>query len=254
VAERDEIIAFCSGLLDADSFDDWCPNGLQVPGRHEVTKVATAVSAHLESIQAAVRSEADLLLCHHGLFWEFHPRALSEPMAERLKAALDADLSVAGYHLPLDASQRIGNNVLFCQEIGAEPEAAAVGEVKGRNVGTVGRFGKPISLAELVERVRGATGGREPLVFDPGPDWIETVGVVSGAAASGIHEAIDLGLDAFITGEPAEHVMADAREGGIHFLAAGHYATEVPGIRSLGQLVAEEFGVEEEFIDIPNPV
>ncbi|MFM8888828.1 MAG: Nif3-like dinuclear metal center hexameric protein, partial [Solirubrobacterales bacterium] len=83
---------------------------------------------------------------------------------------------------------------------------------------------------------------------------VGTLGVVSGAAASAIHEAIELGLDAFITGEPAEHVMADASEGGISFFAAGHYATEVPGIRNLGLLVAQEFGVEKEFIDIPNPV
>jgi len=254
VADRDEIIAFCDEVLDSNSFDDWCPNGLQVPGRRDVNRVTTAVSAHLESIEAAIDSGADLLICHHGLFWDFHPRALSEAMAARLKAALDADLSLAAYHLPLDANQEVGNNALLCRALGAEPEGAVLGEARGSHVGMVGRFDEPISLDVLVERVRGATAGRDPLVFGAGPDRIETVGVVSGAAASGIHDAIALDLDAFITGEPAEHAMADAREGGIHFLAAGHYATEVPGIERLGQLVAEEFGVEAEFIDFPNPV
>jgi dinuclear metal center YbgI/SA1388 family protein len=254
MADRDEIIAFCDRLLDATSFDDWGPNGLQVPGRREVGKVATAVSAHLDSIRGAIDSGADLLLCHHGLFWEFHPRALTERMAARLREALDADLSIAGYHLPLDAHPEIGNNASLCREIGAVPEAAAIGRAKGASIGMVGRFPEPIPVADLIDRVTAASGGREPLVFESGPDSIETVGVVSGAAASSIHEAIDLGLDAMITGEPAEHVMADAREGGLHFLAAGHYATEMSGIRNLGRLVAGEFGVEEEFIDVPNPV
>lgn len=254
MADRDEIIAFCDRVLDARSFDDWGPNGLQVPGRKEVGKVATAVSAHLDSIEAAISCGADLLVCHHGLFWDFHPRALSEAMATRLRTALDAELSVAGYHLPLDANPEIGNNASLCREIGAEPEPAELGLAKGSFVGAVGRFPEPITPAELVGRVRDACGGREPLVFDAGPDQVDTVGVVTGAAASAIHEAIGLGLDALITGEPAEHVMADAREGGLHFLAAGHYATEMSGIRNLGRLVAGEFGVEEEFIDVPNPV
>ncbi|MFZ9668715.1 MAG: Nif3-like dinuclear metal center hexameric protein [Solirubrobacterales bacterium] len=254
MANRDEIIGFCDELLDVGSFDDYGPNGLQVPGTPEVGKVATAVSAHLESIEAAVRSKADMLICHHGLFWEFHPRALTEAMAARLKVALDSDLSIAGYHLPLDANREIGNNALICREIGAEPETAALGEARGSYVGMVGRLPGAITVEELAGRVREATGGRDPLVFDSGPEQIETVGVVTGAGASSIHQAIGLGLDAFITGEPAEHVMADAKEGGIHFIAAGHYATEVPGVRDLGLLVAQEFGIESEFIDVPNPV
>ena len=254
MADRDEIITFCDRLLDAPSFDDWGPNGLQVPGRREVGKVATAVSAHIESIRAAIDCGADLLICHHGLFWDFHPRALTEPMAARLKTALDAELSIAGYHLPLDASPELGNNVSICRELGAEPEPAEFGRAKGSFVGVVGRFPEAVTVDELAERIRKATGGRDPLIFDAGPDQVETVGVVTGAGASSIHEAIGLGLDAFITGEPSEHVMADAREGGIHFFAAGHYATEASGIRNLGREIAGRFGVEEEFIDVPNPV
>ena len=252
--DRDEIIAFCDRLLDSQSFDDWGPNGLQVPGSREVGKVATAVSAHLESIEAAARTGADLLLCHHGLFWDFHSRAISEAMAKRLKAAFAADLSIAGYHLPLDASLELGNNASLCRDLGAEPEPAELGLAKGSHVGTVGRFPQAITVEELVARVRNATGGREPLLFESGSDLVETVGVVTGAGASSIHEAIGLGLDALITGEPAEHVMADAREGGVNFLAAGHYATEISGIRNLGRAISGEFGIEEEFIDIPNPV
>ena len=253
MASRDAIIAFCDELLEVPDFGDWCPNGLQVPGATEVRKVATAVSAHRASIDAAIEAEAGMLLTHHGLFWDFHDRALTEAMAGRLRAALTADLSVAGYHLPLDAHPEIGNNAILCRELGLRPADYGFGEAKGRAIGVVGLAESPIPAAELFERIRRITG-RDPLIFDSGPERIESVGIVSGAAASSIHEAIELGLDAFITGEPAEHAMADSAEGLIHFVAAGHYATEVGGIRKLGELVAGKFGIDAEFLDIPNPV
>ena len=254
MASRDAIVDFCDELLDAGAFSDYGPNGMQVPGRPDVTKVATCVSAHAESIDAAIGAGAEMLLAHHGLFWDFHPRSLTEQMAARLRSALTAELTVAGYHLPLDGHPEIGNNALLRAELGLRPAAdLALGEVKGRAIGAVGEAEGGIPAAELFERIESATG-REPLIFDAGPGRIETVGIVTGSASSALAEAVALGLDAFITGEPSEHVMADAREGGIHFIAAGHYATETFGIRRLGELVAEQFGVEHEYLDIPNPV
>ena len=253
MAARNEIIDFCDQTLAVTSFTDYGPNGLQVPGKLEVELVATSVSAHLGTIEAAVELGADLLICHHGLFWEFHPRALSEPMAKRLKAALNADLNLAGYHLPLDAHPEIGNNALLRSGLGLEPDPTEFGLAKGAAIGAVGVAPGGISQAELIKRVTALTD-REPLIQGDGPDLISRIGLLSGAGASAIHEASQLGLDALITGEPAEHAMADATEAGIHFIAAGHYATETFGIRRLGDLVAEQFGVEHSFIDSPNPV
>jgi len=253
VAEREEIVRFCDELLDVAAFSDYGPNGLQVPGTTGVNRVATAVSAHRESIEAAVQADAQLLLVHHGLFWDFHPRALSPQMAERLRIALGAGLSIAGYHLPLDAHPEVGNNALLCRQFGFELESGAIGQAKGRTVGAIGRREDPVPLASLVAEIEDGLG-REPLVFAEGPEEITSIGIVSGSAASDIHTAIGLGLDAYLTGEPSEHVMADAREGGINFIAAGHYATEVCGIRRLGELAAEHFDIEHRFIDIPNPI
>jgi dinuclear metal center YbgI/SA1388 family protein len=253
MASRDEIIAFCNEVLDADAFEDYGPNGLQVPGRSKVGKVATCVSAHLESIERAVETGADLLIAHHGLFWDFHPRALSPQMAARLRMALGADLSIAGYHLPLDAHPEIGNNALICRALGLTAGDAPFGHAKGATIGVVGTVDPGIPAEELLARVRSEISP-EPLVIDAGPSEIQSVGIVSGAGASSIAEAVTLGLDAVITGEPAEHAMADAREGSLHFIAAGHYATETLGVRRLGDLVAQKFGVSHEFIDVPNPI
>ena len=253
MADRDELISFCDELLDIGSFRDYGPNGLQVPGREEVTHVASAVSAHLASIEAATAMGAGLLITHHGLFWDFHERSLSPAMTARLKAAFAGDLSIAGYHLPLDAHPEIGNNVLLARQLGFEPGPEPIGDARGRPIGVVARSADGIDAGELFSLVEQELG-REPLVFAEGPARVHSIGVITGAGASDIHAAVALGLDAFITGEPSEHVMADAREGGIHFISAGHYATERAGIRALGDILARQFGIEHSFIDFPNPI
>jgi dinuclear metal center YbgI/SA1388 family protein len=253
VAGRDEIIAFCDDLLDAGSFDDYGPNGLQVPGADEVGKVATGVSANLELLDRAVATGAQLVLTHHGLLWGDELAPFSVPMAARLRALLCNGVSLAAYHLPLDAHPQIGNNALLRDALGLEPDERPFGEAKGSSVGVIGRAPEPIDAAELSRRLTEAVG-REPLVFDAGPEQIVTVGIVTGAGGFALHEAGPLGLDALVTGEPSEPVMGEAREYGIHFMAAGHYATETLGIRRLGELIADRFGVEHEFIDVPNPI
>jgi dinuclear metal center YbgI/SA1388 family protein len=252
MAKRAEIIAYLDELLEIDGFGDMGPNGLQVPGAEDVSLVVTGVSAQRELFERAAQAGAELVLCHHGLFWDFHPRTLGAAMKERLKLLFDADISVAGYHLPLDAHPEVGNNALICAALGLE-RAEPIAEHKGRPIGFVGRSAEGVAFAELRERCA-SSFRQEPFVWDAGPDVVHSVGVVSGGAAGDFREAIARGLDAFITGEPAEHAMADARENGVHFIAGGHYATETFGIRRLGELVAERFDVEHRFIDVPNPI
>jgi dinuclear metal center YbgI/SA1388 family protein len=240
-------------LLDPAAFEDHGPNGLQVPGCEEITTVATGVSAGLELFERAASAGAELVLVHHGLFWEGQPRAVSRELAARLKLLLAHDINLVAYHLPLDAHPEIGNNALIADGLRAEAREP-FGLHRGRAIGFAARFsGDGLAAPELFERVHALTG-REPLVFDGGPDRVRTLGIVSGGAAGDLQQAIDAGLDAFLTGEPAEPAMALAREAGVHFIAAGHYATETFGVRRLGELVAERFDLDHEFIDVPNPV
>jgi dinuclear metal center YbgI/SA1388 family protein len=251
MAHLSEIISYLDELLEAPAFPDYGPNGLQVPGREDVTVVATGVSAHLDFFERAAEARAQLAIAHHGLFWDFHPRSLSPTMKARLRVLFDNDIALAGYHLPLDAHPEVGNNALICAALGLE-RAEPFGQHRGRSIGFVGRS-EGIPFDELRSRcVR--VFGQEPFTWDSGPDVVHSVGIVSGAAASSFGEAIAMGLDAFLTGEPAEHVMADALESRTHFIAAGHYATETFGVRRLGELVAERFGVEQRFIAAPNPI
>jgi dinuclear metal center YbgI/SA1388 family protein len=249
----DELIAHLDDLLDPGAFRDYGPNGLQVPGRTEIERVVSGVSAHRELIERALGLRADLVLVHHGLFWDFHPTGLTPALAERLRPLFKHDVNLAAYHLPLDAHPEVGNNALLAAELGCEAHEP-FGDHRGAPIGRAGRFpDEGVPIAELTARVAEVCG-QPPLVFDAGPELVRSIGIVSGAGAGSLPEAVARGLDALLTGEPREHVMADAREAGVHFIAAGHYATETFGVRALGARLAREFAVEHVFVDVPNPV
>jgi dinuclear metal center YbgI/SA1388 family protein len=252
VAQLNDVISYLDNLLEAANFPDYGPNGLQVPGPEDVKILATGVSAHLELFERAAEAGAQLVIAHHGLFWDFHPRSLTPTMKERLRVLFDNDIALASYHLPLDAHPEVGNNALICAALGLE-RAEPFGQHRGRSVGFVGRSEVGIPFDELRRRCV-EVFGQKPFTWESGPDVVRSAGIVSGAAASSFGEAIAMGLDAFLTGEPAEHVMADALESRTHFIAAGHYATETFGVRRLGELVAERFGIEHRFIAAPNPI
>ncbi len=247
-----EIVSFLDELLDAAAFEDYGPNGLQVPGADSVRKVVTGVSGQLELFERAAAAGAQLVLVHHGILWDFHPRRIGRAQLARLKALIANDIALAAYHLPLDAHPVHGNNALIATGLDCA-RAKPFARHGGREIGVAGYFDAPLGLGELVDRVRALTG-RDPLVLGAGPERVGSIGIVSGAAAGDLAEAVERGLDVFLTGEPRENVMADAREAGVHFIAAGHYATETFGIRRLGELIAHRYGIEHEFVDIPNPI
>ena len=251
MAGRDAIIDFLDELLDSQAFEDYGPNGLQVPGAAEVTKVATGVSAHLELFERAAAAGAQLVVCHHGIFWGSRNGPIDARMKRRLQTMFDADLSLAAYHLPLDAHAEVGNNALICRALGFDP-VRPFASARGRPIGWLGKAGG-VEVADLLERARTAFGRDDVLHFDGGPGVVRTLGVVSGGGDGFFGEAIAAGVDAFVSGEPSEPAMADARESGVHFLAAGHWASETFGVRRLGELLAERFGIEHEFIEVRNP-
>ena len=246
-----DIVQELEGLLRPERFDDYCPNGLQVPGCELVETVATGVSAQVELFERARAAGAQLVLAHHGLFWG--PGPIDAALARRLRVLFETDMSLLAYHLPLDAHREVGNNALLARALGGE-RLEPFARHRGEPIGCLARLpGEGVPIAELLVRVRDATA-REPLAFDYGPPQVRRIGIVTGAAADHFADAIAAGADAFLTGEPAERVMAQAREAGVHFIAAGHYATETFGVRALGELLAERFGVRHVFLDIPNPI
>lgn len=239
-------------MLQPTDFQDYGPNGLQVPGSSEVTRIVSGVSATLELFEHAAATGAEMVLVHHGIFWSNASVALSDQQAARLRALLTNNINLVAYHLPLDAHAEIGNNTLLCDLLELQ-RAEPFGIYNGKSIGFVGRPAAPISPDELEQRITEKLG-RAPLFLKHGPSQITSVGIISGGAASNFGDAIAAGVDAFLTGEPREPVMADSKEARIHFIAAGHHATETHGIRRLGELLANQFNVEHEFMDISNPI
>ena len=249
---RDELVAYLDDYLDAQNGSDYCPNGLQVEGRAEIRKVITAVSSCEELFEMAKDRKADAVLVHHGLFWSGMDYPLTGMMYRRLRHLFAGEINLIAYHLPLDRDDKVGNNILAAKAFGLE-DIEPFAPHKGLPTGFKGRFPEPVSAAELARRCQ-EIFDQEPQCFPGGPDPLSTLGIVSGGAQRDVYTAISDGLDAFITGEVSEWVMNVAKECGIHYLAAGHYATERLGVRTLGEHLADRFGLEVEFVDIPNPV
>ncbi|HEX4966250.1 MAG TPA: Nif3-like dinuclear metal center hexameric protein [Thermoanaerobaculia bacterium] len=247
-----DLVAYLDSYLDASRGRDYGPNGLQVEGKEEIRKIVTSVSACHELFVRAREAGADAVMVHHGLFWDGMPRTLTGFQFRRVAELIQSGMSLIAYHLPLDRHAELGNNALACRAFGLT-DLAPFGIHEGLPVGFKGSFPEPIPATELTGRCR-RIYGQEPLAFLSGPDPLRTLGIISGGAQRELYQALGEGLDAYITGEVSEWVMNVAREAGIHYLAAGHYATERLGIRALGEHVAEKFGIEAEFIDVPNPV
>jgi dinuclear metal center YbgI/SA1388 family protein len=248
MAKRDEIVAWADELLDVASYPDYGPMGLQVAGSPDVRKLVCGVSASRELFEKAAGGDAQMVLVHHGLFWEKDTRRIDAVMRERLRALFDADLSLVAYHLALDAHPEIGNNALLCDELGIERDSRFAG-----GYGFGGRLPNPIPASDLAERVHERLG-QMPLVFSYGPEEVERVAVCSGGAARYVAEAAAAGYDCFLTGEADEPTKHAAKEGEIHFIAGGHYATETLGVRALAARIAERFDIAWDFVDLPNPV
>ncbi|MBI3967980.1 MAG: Nif3-like dinuclear metal center hexameric protein [Chloroflexi bacterium] len=251
MADRDEIVAFLDEYLQARGARDYCHNGLQVPGARQVVHVVTAVSSSVEVFERAALTGAQLVLVHHGLFWNNQPRYLTQIVRDRLAALIRSDLSLVAYHLPLDRHPEVGNNVQLIWRLGFEVAGIDYGQHEGGAIGAVGQSAEGVDFAELVARVASLTGQR-PFVVAAGPQRVHSLGVVSGGGASTIQEAIDRGLDVHLTGEPSEPAQELAREGGVSFIAAGHYNSEKYGVMMLGELLARRFDLTVEFIDVPN--
>lgn len=248
VAEFDR---WARGLLELDRFAraDDSLNGLQV-GRPEapLRKVAFAVDACLETVERAREAGAQALFVHHGLFWG-KPAPIVGVMRERVAALLSADLALYAVHLPLDAHPELGNNAALARMLGLvdlEPFARS----HGQYIGFKGRFEKPVTLAEEQRRVL-PEGDAARALFPFGPEALRTAAVVSGGAPFEAFEAIEQGLDLYVTGEPSHSIYHHAMEGRLSVIAAGHYATETHGVRAVAERAARELGLETVFLGYP---
>jgi len=223
-------------------------NGLQVANsRGEAARVACAVDVCLESIRRAVEWKADVLFVHHGLFWG-KPVAFTGFQYRRIRELVSGDCALYAVHLPLDAHSTLGNNAGIARRLGLR-EVQPFGEHRGVKIGCRGELPESLSLERVASLCCGAHAPLGLLPF--GPQAIRTVGIVSGGAPQDALQAIEQGLDLFISGEPSHTIYHACLEAGINALFGGHYLTEVWGVKSVGEWLTREHGLESCFLDIP---
>jgi dinuclear metal center YbgI/SA1388 family protein len=250
--------------MDIRDFDQWCRsflqieelrriddslNGIQV-GRSDkpIELVAFAVDACAESIRRAKAAGAQVLFVHHGLFWG-RPLPVDGILRDRLRLLLDSDIALYACHLPLDRHPEVGNNAVLAKALGLV-DTKGFGEYHGIDIGIRGRLEPALSVDELVTRV--LPDRSRPATLIPGKKtMIESVAVVSGGAAMEAFQAIAAGLDFYVTGESSHSVYHALVESGMGFLAAGHYATEVWGVKAVAERLARETSLKTTFIDLP---
>jgi dinuclear metal center YbgI/SA1388 family protein len=237
--------------LGSAKIHDYCPNGLQVEGRPQVSRIVSGVTASQALLDAAVEAEADLVLVHHGYFWKGENPCITGIRQRRLKTLLKNDISLLAFHLPLDVHPEVGNNVQLARQLDITVEGPLDPE-NPKVVGLVGSLAEPMTARDFARRVQEVMG-REPLLVE-GDQVIRRVGWCTGGGQGYIDTAIAAGVDLYLTGEASEQTYHSARENGVSFIAAGHHATERYGVQALGDYLARRFALEHLFIDCPNPI
>mgnify|MGYP006128176589 CR=1 FL=1 len=234
--------------IPAHMDDPRAVNGLQVGGPEEVDHIVAAVDASEASISEAVARGAHLMIVHHGLFWG-GLRPLTGRHLRRVKMLVDNNVGLFSCHLPLDSHGEVGNAAVLGRELGVQLDGR-FGHVRGTDIGWHGHLTDPLEIDGFTGRVAEVLGA-SPHVIPGGPERIEQVGIVTGAGTSALEDAVELGLDAFVTGEGPHHTHFDAMELGIHVLLGGHYATETFGVKALAAHLTDRFGIRSEFVDQP---
>lgn len=233
--------------LNVESFKDYAPNGIQIEGKQNISKIVTGVTASQALIDEAIKRNADAIIVHHGYFWKGENPILRGMKHKRIKSLLMHDISLLAYHLPLDAHPTLGNNAQLAKLFDIETKGFISDLVP------FGEFKRDLTWQELSEQLESVLQ-RKPLHSgSTTPRSIKTVAWCTGGGQGFIEQAAEFGVDAFISGEVSEQTVHIAREMGLHYFAAGHHATERYGVKALGEWLAKNYHLDVEFVDIDNP-
>ena len=248
MAARTEIEGCLNQWLQPERFKDYGPNGLQVEGRAEIRRVVSGVTASLALIDAAIEAQADAILVHHGLFWRGQDGRLTGWLKTRVERLLGHGINLLAYHLPLDAHPEMGNNARWAARLGWRTD----GRFGEQDLGFVGTQDQATTVEQLAIDLQSSLD-RVPTVLPGDGRPLRRLAWCSGGAQGYFEAAIAAGADAFLTGEISEPQAHLSRETGVAFLACGHHATERYGAPAVGERLAAQFGLEHQFIDLPNP-
>ncbi|MDE3052297.1 MAG: Nif3-like dinuclear metal center hexameric protein [Gemmatimonadota bacterium] len=249
-----DVVRHLDALLRTADVPDYdrALNGLQLANGGAASRVAAAVDFSGEAVRRAVHSGADLLLVHHGMFWD-GLRPITGGRYQRLALAVQHGLAVYASHLPLDLHDTLGNNAQLAARLGLTPDER-FGRFQSTELGLTG--GADLATTDLAERVRAFAGplGTQLVVSGFAPErrtrrWAVVTG--AGASSATLDEASARGVDTLIVGEGPHHTAVEAQERGIVVMYAGHYATETLGVQALAMELERQYALPWSFLHIP---
>ncbi|PVZ86830.1 Nif3-like dinuclear metal center hexameric protein [Serratia sp. S1B] len=252
MAQLQDILQWCDQTLLSSEFKDYAPNGLQIEGKADVKKIVCAVTASLDAIDAAIEAQADLLLVHHGYFWKGEPAPITGMRGTRIKKLIQHNISLVGYHLPLDAHPSLGNNAAIAELLQFE-NIQALNPGDRHPIGNIGYLKQAVSVTAFKQKLA-EVFSREIIHLPSTTEKIQKIGFCTGAAQDFITQAAEQGCDAYISGEVSERTFYEARELNVHYFACGHHATERYGIQRLAQALSKQFDVEAIYYEQDNPI
>ena len=252
MASLNEIIQWCDQTLKSPEFKDYAPNGLQIEGKTEVKKILCAVTASQTAIDAAIAYGADLLLVHHGYFWKGEPYPITGMRGKRIKALIQHDISLVGYHLPLDSHPTLGNNAAIADLLTLE-NIEALDPSEKHPIGNIGYLKQAMSPESFKTYVSERLGF-DAIHLPADKTSVYKVGFCTGGAQDYILKAAEQDCDAYISGEVSERTFYQAQELNVHYYACGHHATEKYGVQRLAQAISEQFDIEYSYFELNNPI
>ncbi|MEF3280670.1 MAG: Nif3-like dinuclear metal center hexameric protein [Elusimicrobiota bacterium] len=248
--KRDKLITFLNNYLKANEIKDSSQNGLQVEGKDEIKKILFGVSYSSKLVEKAIQEKAEMIILHHGILWN-KPIRICGIFKKRVEPLIKNEINLAAYHLPLDIHPKIGNNISILKIFNIK-HFENFGDYNGIKIGFIGKLPKKISLEEIANKIKKEIN-KNAIFINYGKKLIEKIAVVSGGGTNFFEEAVIKGADIFITGEGDEKAYELAREYRSNFVSAGHYRTEVFGIKELSKIISKKFKIKTLFIETNNP-
>jgi len=263
---RDELNRFLADLYKYENFEDYCENGLQVEGKEEIEKILFGVSINRPFLGQAIREKADAVIVHHGIFQQGVFK-LKGTLKQRVKMLLDKNISLFGIHLPMDCHPELGHNALLLSYIGAE-------SIEPIEIGFCGKNVQEYNLDRILEIFHEQLHPKSFLdsdkenensifslsmkhgftLLENGPAVPKRIAVITGESSGFYEKAIEVGVDTFVGGEIKEKIPSLSYESRTNYINLGHYFSEKPGVLALKKRIEENFDVQTEYIEVPNPV
>lgn len=245
-----QLLIYLNKLLASESYQDYGHNGLQIEGCEIITRIVTGVSLTDALIDKAIELNANAIIVHHGIFWQKDSLALTGVKGKRVSKLMHHKINLYAYHLPLDNHEYLGNNANLAKLL----NISIKGQTGSQNLLWYGEFAQALPAIELFNLVSSKLNHKGRLFTYDNKALIKKIAWCSGGAQNLFNQAIDLGVDGYLTGEATEYTMSLAVESKVAYFMAGHYASECAGISCLTKHLASHYKLDIQFIDLPNPI